>query len=302
MNYLVTGGAGFIGANLVKFLLEQGHMVRVLDNYAAGHFPERHHDGVDYRTGDIRDRATLDKVMTGIYGVFHLAALPRVSFSVEHPLETHDANVNGLLTVLEAARGSGVKRLVFASSSAAMGDQPTYPIPDTAIPKPISPYGFHKLIGEHYCRIWSHLYGLETVSLRYFNIYGPYMDPNGAYALVVGKFIAQKKRGEPLTICGDGEFYRDYTHVLDVARANLLAMTKDTVGKGEVIEIGGGHPYSVNEIAAMIGGATVNIPERAGDMRYTQANLAKAKNLLGWESTISAPDGVRELKKLEGVE
>ncbi|OGH64049.1 MAG: hypothetical protein A2821_03525 [Candidatus Magasanikbacteria bacterium RIFCSPHIGHO2_01_FULL_41_23] len=301
-NYLVTGGAGFIGTNLVKTLLSEGHSVRVFDNYVGGNFPERHQKEAEYIVGDIRDKDALVKTFVGIDGIFHLAAVPRVSYSVEHPLETHDVNVNGTLNVLEAVRSAGVKRVIFASSSAALGDQPQYPVPETAVPKPISPYGLHKLVGENYCRLWSTFYGLETVSLRYFNIYGEYMDPNGAYALVVGKFMAQKKRGEPLTICGDGDYYRDYTHVQDVAKANILAMTSTNVGHGEVIEIGGGHPYSVNEVAALIGGATTNIPARAADMRFTQANLEKAKTLLGWESTITLPNGIAELKKIEGVE
>lgn len=297
MKYLVTGGAGFIGTNLMKFLQSQGHTVSSFDNYSAGKFPDRLVSDVNYIEGDIKNLEALKQAFLGIDGVFHLAAVPRVSYSVEHPLETHDANINGTLNVLEAARAAGVKRVVFASSSAALGDQPEYPVPETAVPRPISPYGFHKLAGEHYCRLWSELYGLETVALRYFNIYGPYMDPKGAYALVVGKFVAQQKQGEPLTICGDGEYFRDYTHVLDVARANLLAMTSGQVGKGEIIEIGGGNPCSVNEVARLVGGPTVHVPERAGDMRYTRANLKKAKELLGWEPTVALAEGIKMLKE-----
>lgn len=301
MQYLITGGAGFIGANLTRYLIDQGHSVRIFDNFAAGRFPERLDNRAEYIEGSILDRENLRKACEGIDGIFHLAALPRVSYSVEHPLETHDVNLTGLLYVLEAARAAKVKRLVFSSSSAAWGDQSEYPVPDTAIPRPISPYGFHKLAGEHYCRIWSRLYGLETVSLRYFNIYGPFMDPHGAYALVIGKFIWQKKQGEPLTICGDGEYFRDYTHVSDVARANLLAMTKDSVGQGEVIEIGGGNPCSVNALAKLIGGETTSIPPRAADMRFTKANTTKAKELLGWEPEVKLIDGVQRLREEWGV-
>lgn len=301
MKYLVTGGAGFIGTNIIKQLLTDGHSVSSFDNYSAGKITERVLPGVEYIEGDIRDIAALQKATNGVDGIFHLAAVPRVSYSVEHPIETHDNNVNGTLNVLEAARINKVKRLVFASSSAIWGDQSEYPVPETAVPKPISPYGFHKLAGEHYCRLWSELYGVETVSLRYFNIYGSYMDPKGAYALVVGKFIEQKKNGEALTISGDGEYHRDYTHVTDVARANILAMTSPKVGKGEVIEIGGGHPYSVNEVAALIGGETINVPPRAGDMRFTKANMDKSKELLGWEPSINFPEGIAALKKELGV-
>lgn len=302
MKYLVTGGAGFIGTNLMKMLLTEGHTVRSLDNYSAGKMPERELSGVEYLEGDIRKAEDINQAAAGMDGIFHLAAVPRVSYSVEHPLETHDNNVNGTLNVLEAARINKVKRVIFASSSAIWGDQTEYPIPENAVPKPISPYGFHKLAGEHYCRLWAELYGVETVSLRYFNIYGPYMDPNGAYALVVGKFIAQKKQGQPLTICGDGEYYRDFTHVADVARANILAMTSPKVGKGEVIEIGGGQPYSVNQVAELIGGETVNIAPRAGDMRFTKANQTKGRELLNWEPQINFPDGIAALKKELGVE
>lgn len=301
MKYLVTGGAGFIGTNLIKFLQSQGHEATSFDNYSAGRLPDRVLEGVEYIEGDIRDLEAMKKAAAGKDGIFHLAAVPRVPYSVEHPLETHDVNVNGTLNVLEAARLAKVQRVVFASSSAKWGEQSEYPVSDTAVPRPISPYGLQKLIGEHYCRLWSELYGVETVSLCYFNIYGSHMDPNGAYALVIGKFLAQKKRGEAMTICGDGEYYRDYTHVTDVARANFLAMTLPTVGRGEVIEIGGGHPYSVNEVAALIGGETTNVPPRVGDMRFTKANLKKAQELLGWTSRIVLPDGIAKLKQEIGV-
>ena len=165
-------------------------------------------------------------------------------------------------------------------------------------PSQKSTYAHHKLTGEHYSRLFAELYGMQTVSLRYFNIYGPYLDPEGAYALVIGKFLRQRAAGEPLTICGDGEYYRDYTHVSDVVRANILAMTKDTVGKGEIINIGNGEPYSVNQVAALIGGATTTIPPRAGDARYSKADITKAKTLLGWEPTVTLQDGITELKKL----
>lgn len=229
-----------------------------------------------------------------------MAALPRVVFSVEQPLETHDVNVNGTLNVLLAARDNGVKRVIFSSSSSASGDQPreAYPLKeDGVVKKPLAPYALHKYIGEHYCRLFSDLYGLETVSLVYFNVYGPHSDPDGAYALVIGKFLQQIKNNEPMTIRGDGEMYRDYTHVDDVVNANILAMTKDTVGKGEIINVGYGNPYSVNQLAEMIGGPTVNVDPLPGEMKYTQADNSKAKELLGWEPTIDLKEGIEELKK-----
>lgn len=303
MKYLVTGGAGFIGTNLTIELLKQGHQVRIFDNYAGGKMPERVQPGVEYVEGDIRNRAALDGAMQGIDGVFHMAALPRVTYSVENPELTHDVNVNGTLNVLLAARDAGVKRVVFSSSSSAYGDQEVYPLKEDGVEKkPIAPYALHKLIGEHYCRLFAELYNLQTVSLIYFNVYGPLCDPNGAYALVIGRFLQQRKNGEPMTVCGDGEYFRDYTHVSDVARANILAMTKDTVGHGETINVGNQDPHSVNEIVKMIGGDSVFVPPRPGDMRYTKADSSKAKELLGWEPTLTLQEGIDMLKKEWGLE
>ncbi len=302
--YLVTGGAGFIGTNLVKELLSQNHNVVVLDNYSDGKKEDRIQTGATYIEGDIRNIDDLNKAMQGIDGVFHMAALPRVSYSVEYPEETHEVNVNGTLNTLLSARNNGVKRVVFSSSSSAYGDQPkeVYPFKeDTIIKKPIAPYALHKFIGEHYCRLFSELYNLETVSLIYFNVYGPYADPNGAYPFVTAKFLQQKKRGEPMTICGDGEYYRDYIHVSDVVDANILAMTKDTVGKGETINIGNNNVHSVNNIVKIIGGESVHIDSRLGDMRFTQADITKAKALLGWKPTISLEEGIEILKKEEEI-
>ncbi len=296
--YLVTGGAGFIGTNLVKGLLAEGHEVVVFDNYAGGKNEARLQKTANYVEGDIRDLAVLQEACQGIEGIFHLAALPRVLFSVENPIETHDVNVNGTLNVLIAARNAGVKRVVFATSSAAYGIQPPGPFKEDGVfKKPLSPYALHKLIGEEYCRLFSELYGLETVALCYFNVYGPYFDPEGAYALVIGRFLKLRSEGKPLTVRGDGTMERDYTHVKDVVAANILAMTKETVGKGEVINIGNGDPHTVNELAELIGGEVVFTPALAGEMPYTHADNSKAKRLLGWEPTVFFRDGVTELKK-----
>lgn len=301
--YLVTGGAGFIGCNIVKQLLADGHKVIVLDNFSGGRKEERIFAGAEYIEGDVRDADILEQIcVRGLDGIFHLAALPRVTFSVDHPWETHDVNVNGTMQVLLAARHHKVKRLVFSSSSSTYGNQTVFPlVEDTMNKQPVSPYALHKLVGEHYCRLFSDLFGVETVSLIYFNVYGSYFDPDGAYALVVGKFLKQIKNGEPMTICGDGEYYRDYTHVHDVVRANILAMTSDKVGHGETINIGNNHPYSVNQLAAMVGGPTVFVPDRPGDGRYFAADITKAKTLLGWEPSIGLPEGVAQLKKELGL-
>ena len=302
MKYVVTGGAGFIGTNLVRRLLEDGHEVTVLDNYAAGKKPERFQLGAEYVEGDIRDVEVLDRVFCAIDGIFHLAALPRVTFSVEHPWETHDVNVNGTKRVLMAAARHGVKRVIFASSASTYGGSDgTLFRENTAVKKPISPYGLHKYIGEHYCRMFPSLYGLETVSLVFFNVYGPYFDPDGAYALVVGKFLQQIKNGEKLTICGDGKYYRDYTHAHDIVRANILAMQSAAVGKGEIFNIGYGSPRTVLELAELLHHPYVFVPERPGDPRFSGADNTKAKRVLGWEPRISLEEGIAQLKKEWGL-
>lgn len=302
--YLVTGGAGFIGTNLVKKLKEERNEVVVIDNYAGGKKANRIIEGVNYVEGDIRNDADLDKVCSGVDGIFHLAALPRVSYSVENPELTHDVNVNGTLKVLLAAKRNGIKRVIFSSSSSTYGAKTADNLlkEDGAVKTPVSPYALHKLIGEHYCRIFSEFYGLETVSLIYFNVYGSYFDPEGAYALVVGKFLKQKKEGMPMTVCGDGEYYRDYTHVNDVIKANILAMTSNQVGKGETINIGCGRPTTVNQLVKIMGGDFIYVPERLGDQRFSGADNTKAKELLGWEPTINLEEGVLALKKEFGLE
>jgi len=302
MKYLVTGGAGFIGANLVKMLLRENHEVIVVDNYAGGRKEERLHKKAEYIDLDICDFDKLNKICAGGFdGIFHLAALPRVSYSMEQPIETHNTNVNGTLNVLVCAKENNIKRVVFSSSAAVYGDQEKFPVEESFLPNPMSPYGLHKQIGEQYATLFSSIYGIETVSLRYFNVYGPYFDPEGAYALVVGKFIDQRKNNRPMTICGDGEYYRDYVHVADIARANLMAMNSDSVGNGEVINIGSGESCSVNELAKLIGGPTENIESRVGDPRKTEADISLAKKLLDWQPEIGLEQGIKELKKEFGV-
>jgi len=300
-HYLVTGGAGFIGANIVKKLLADKHQVRVIDNYSSGRFENRIQGGAEYLEGDIRNMADLAKAMAGIDGVFHTAAIPRMPYSVEHPQETNENNVTGTLNVLVSARDAKVKRVVYSASSSAYGNQTKFPFTEDMPAKPLSPYGLQKYIGEHYCRLFSELYGLQTVSLRYFNVYGSYMDPNGAYALVIGKFLQQKKQGLPMTVCGDGEYYRDYTHVNDIVSANIAAMRTDKAGVGEVINIGNGRPYSVNELVKLMGGEFVNIEPRPGDPRKTEANISRAIELLNWKPTIELTEGIVELKKEWGL-
>jgi len=300
--YLVTGGAGFIGANLVKRLLADGHEVVVIDNFAGGKYANRILKGAKYFKEDIRDLKKLNKICKNNFdGIFHLAALPRVVYSVENPIETHGVNVDGTLNVLLAARDNKIKKVVFSSSCAVYGDQKEFPVAEKAELRPISPYALHKMVGESYGQLFAKIYGVKTISLRYFNVYGPYFDPNGPYALVIGKFIKQRVSGEPMTICGDGEYFRDYVHVDDVVSANLLAMNSQNVGRGEIFNIGSGQSYSVNNLAKMLGGPTVAVPERPGDIRRVEADISKAKKVLGWQPTITLEQGIAALKKEWGI-
>lgn len=297
---VVTGGAGFIGSHLVRALVAQGYETHSIDNYVGGRFSERVTEGAVYHEGDIRDIEILKNVFDGATLVFHTAALPRVQFSIEHPVETHDVNVTGTLNVLQIAKETGVRRVVYSASSSAYGDQETLPLIETMPVHPMSPYALHKYIGEAYCQLYAEVYGLETVSLRYFNVYGPHADPHGAYALVVAKFIQQRVDGQPLTIAGDGKNTRDYTHVSDIVKANILAGTKDSVGKGETLNLGGGHNVSVLEIAELVGGDVVHVEARL-EPKDTLADTTKAKELLGWEPSVSFADGVAELRRIAGI-
>jgi nucleoside-diphosphate-sugar epimerase len=301
MKYLVTGGAGFIGTNIIKRLIKDGHMVRSLDNYIAGKKDERIQEGVEYIHGDVRNINDVKKASDGVDGIFHQAAVPRVPYSVEHPDITNDHNVGGTLNVLMAARDGSAKRVLFATSSSVYGSDEKQKLTEDMPKNPKSPYALQKLTGQEYCRLFYELYGLETVSLCYFNIYGPYMDPEGAYALVIGKFLKQLKNNQPMTICGDGEYYRDYTHVDDAVEANILAMVSNKVCKGEMINVGNSQAYSVNELAKIIGGSTIGIEPRPGDPRYSCADVTKAKKLLGWEPKIPLEEGIKQMKQLWGL-
>ncbi len=293
---IVTGGAGFIGAHIVDALVERGGDVHVVDNFAGGKRANRINKSATYHEVDVRDYEKLAPIVKGAAYVFHEAALPRVQFSIEHPQETFSVNVEGTVSVLRAAHEGGVKRLVYAASSSAYGDQEKLPLSEDLPAQPKSPYGLQKYVSEMTCRLWSEVYGLRTVSLRYFNVYGPRFDPEGAYALVIGKFFKQRKEGTPLTITGDGTHTRDYTHVRDVVRANLLAMESENVGKGEVLNIGAGRNVSVNDLAALIGGPSIHIEPRL-EPAHTLADNRLAKKLLGWEPTIRLEEGIAELKK-----
>lgn len=292
---IVTGGAGFIGTNVTEELIASGYDVTIVDNLCAS-AGDRVPEGARLVVLDVLDTEALTAVCVGAAAVVHLAALPRVQFSIDEPQAAHAVNVDGTLSVLEAARRAGVNRVVFATSSAVYGDQAILPLEETLSPQPKSPYALHKLIGEEYLKLWSELYGMETVSLRFFNVYGPHLDPDGPYALVIGRFLKLKAAGSPLTITGTGEQTRDFIHVKDVSRALIAALNSPRVGKGEVCNIGSGIETSINQLAALIGGVIEYVPARLEPLR-TKADISQAKSLLGWEPAVPLEVGIAELKQ-----
>ena len=291
--YLVTGGAGFIGSNLVDELIKLGNEVIVLDNLSTGK-KENINPKAKFIKADIRNLEEIRPAFEGIDGVFHLAAMPRVQFSIENPAETNEINVNGVLNVLIASRDAKVKRAVYSASSSVYGNTEVLPTNENIKPNSMSPYGLQKYIGEEYCRLFSLIYGLETVSLRYFNVYGWRMADSGAYLTVIKVFLNQKAAGKPLTITGDGNQTRDFTHIRDVARANILAMQSLSIGKGEAINIGAVKNYSVNQIADLIGGEKKYIEPRI-EPKHTLADISLAKKLLNWEPREKLEEAIKEL-------
>ena len=292
---IVTGGAGFIGSHIVDALILEGHEVHVIDNLCAGK-KENVNPKAILHILDIRDKETMAPIFDGVKYVFHLAALPVVQYSIENPIETNEVNVGGLLNILELSRLNGVKRLIFASSCAVYGEQVIIPFVEDKPVFPISPYATQKYIGEIYLKLYSQIYHLETVSLRYFNVYGNRQSTNGAYPLVIARFLELKKENKPLLITGDGENTRDYVNVKDVVHANILAMKNTKVGSGEVINIGTGIQYSVNSIAKLIGGEISYIRARV-ELKNAEADIKKAKELLDWSPEVALEDAILELKK-----
>lgn len=290
--YLITGGAGFIGSHISAALLKRGDSVRVLDNFSTGK-RENLQKGVELVEASITDPAGIADAFNGIDGVFHTAALPRVQLSIEQPFETNDTNVTGTLNVILAAKNAGVKRLIYSASSSAYGDQAVLPLHEGMKPNPKSPYGLQKYVGEHYAKLASMFWGLETVSLRYFNVFGPRMAFAGAYVTVIAIFMQQKSLNQPLTITGDGTQTRDFTFVDDVVRANLLAMDCEKVGAGDIINIGAGSNHTVNEVAKIIGGKTQNIPPRI-EPHDTLADNSLAEKLLGWVPQMGFDEGMKK--------
>lgn len=296
MKAVVTGGAGFIGANLSEALLGEGHEVHIVDDLATGH-RENVPEGAVFHEGSILDEALLAEVFADASVVYHQGALGSVPRSIKEPLVSNEVNITGTLKVLLHAHEAEVDKVVFAASSSAYGDTEELPKVETMTPRPKSPYAVSKLTCEHYCKVFHEVYGLRTTALRYFNVYGPKQDPDGPYAAVIPKFILAALRGDDLHIHGDGEQSRDFTYVADAVQANMKAAAS-TRADGEVINVGAGERTTVNTLARdildAVGGdaKVVHGPPREGDVAHSLASLDKARALLGYEPTVPVADGL----------
>jgi UDP-glucose 4-epimerase len=299
--YLITGGAGFIGSNIAEYLLKQGKPVRIFDNFSTGKEENIADflDDVELVRGDLRDLDAVRKAAAGVEFILHQGALPSVPISVQDPIGTNDSNVGGTLNILVAARDGGVKRVVFASSCAIYGDDPALPKIEAMPSDPISPYALQKLAGEYYCRQFHQLYGLETVSLRYFNVYGKRQDPTSLYSAVIPRFLDAVFAGKPPTIFGDGEQTRDFIFVEDVVRANLAALDAKEA-PGAVVNVASGDRLSINQIVSHISTILgreihpVHEPEREGDIRHSYAETAKAESVIGFTAQTRFEDGLKK--------
>lgn len=302
---LVTGGGGFIGSNLTEALLKRGDTVRVLDNFSTGRKENLAFPGLDKSVvsrleildGDMSDREISRAAVQGVEYVLHQAAIPSVPRSVAQPIESNDANINGTLNLLVEARDAGVKRIVFASSSSVYGNTPTLPKVESITPNPLSPYAVQKLTAEHYFRIFYELYGLETVCLRYFNVFGPRQDPNSEYSAVIPKFIKALITGTRPTIFGDGEQSRDFTHVDNVVHGNLLALEAPKAA-GKVMNLACGGRLTLNELLAVLKkviGSDIEpiyADPRPGDVKHSHADISIAEELLGYKMQVTTEEGL----------
>ena len=300
-NYLVTGGAGFIGSHISEALVKRGHRVRVADNFITG-YKKNIRDGVEFVEGDCADPAFARQIVAGMDYVIHQAAIPSVPRSVEKPLESHRANVDGMLHMLLASRDAGVKRLVFAGSSSVYGDTEVLPKTETMPTNPMTPYALQKLTGEQYGQMFTKLYGFETVTTRYFNVFGPRQDPGSPYSGVISLFIKALSDGTRPVIYGDGEQTRDFTYVANVVDGVIRAAETPGVG-GHVINVATGSRISLNQLLTVLkhifnsGVEAIYKDARAGDVRDSQADISKAAQLLGYKPAISFEDGLRETVK-----
>jgi UDP-glucose 4-epimerase len=291
---VVTGGAGFIGSHLVERLLKDGHEVTVLDNLSTGRLENLKHlksDRLNVKHLDIVDLEKIKPHFEGVEWVFHLAALADIVPSIVHPLKYHHSNVDGTVSVLEAAKASGVKRFLYTASSSCYGLPDKFPTPETAEIRAMYPYALTKYIGEEYVMHWAKTYKMPAVSLRLFNVYGPRSRTSGTYGAVFGVFLAQKLAGKPYTVVGDGKQTRDFTFVSDVADAFVTAAVSDV--SGEIFNVGSGNTYSVNRLVELLGGEIVHIPKRPGEPDCTFADTTKIRKTLGWKPKVKFEEGVR---------
>ena len=297
---LVTGGAGFIGSHIAAALVGQGARVRIIDDLSTGHRENIGEIGgeVDFVQASLCDGKKLVSALENVELVFHEAAIPSVPRSVEKPVETHEASVNATFSLLLAARERRVRRVIYAASSSAYGDQPQSPKREDMRPDPLSPYAVAKLVGEYYCQVFNRVYGLETVSLRYFNVFGPRQDPSSQYAGVISRFISALLNGERPVIYGDGEQSRDFTYVSNVVDANLLA-AESVAAIGRVINIASGRSVTINHVLELLKELTrrmdvkaEHVPPRTGDVRDSLADLTVARSLLGYNPSVSLEDGM----------
>ncbi|HEV3470368.1 MAG TPA: SDR family oxidoreductase [Pyrinomonadaceae bacterium] len=298
---LVTGGAGFIGSHIAETLARSGARVRVLDDLSTGHAENLEEVGgrVEFVRGSLNDPEALRRAVAGVELVFHEAAIPSVPRSVENPEETHRACAEGTFALLAAARAAGVRRLVYAASSSAYGDQPTLPKTEEMAPQPLSPYAAAKLVGEYYCQVWTRTYNFETVCLRYFNIFGPRQDPSSAYSGVISRFISALMRGERPVIYGDGEQTRDFTYVANAVDANLRAAGA-AGAVGQVINVANGEQTSLNQLLGVLKRITgrddaeaEHREPRVGDVLHSLADITRARELLGYEPQVQLEEGLR---------
>jgi UDP-glucose 4-epimerase len=301
MKYLITGGAGFIGCNLARFILGKGHEVIVLDNFSTGKRENLTEilDKITLIEGDIRHRETLNRAVQGAVAIFHEAALASVPASVADPMTAHDVNVNGTINVLEAARAAGIKRIVFAASSAAYGDNPLSPKLETMCPVPISPYAANKIAGECYLQAYAAAYGMETVSLRYFNVFGPHQDPFGAYAAVIPAFVINIIRKQRPQVFGDGEQTRDFCYIENVCHANWLAAHAAAEHcNGAPINIACNAAVSLNQILDKLKSLMKSdiqaeyLPPRVGDIKHSLAGVDLAKEKIGYTPLVYFDEGL----------
>lgn len=307
--FLVTGGAGFIGSHLCEALVARGCAVRVLDDFSSGHRENLRavRDEIETIEGDVRDVAAVESAARGVDGVFHLAALVSVPDSVNRPRDSHAINAGGTLNVLLAARAAGARRVVYASTAAAYGSDPELPKREDMLPMPESPYAADKVAGELYLRVFAKLYGMGTVALRFFNVYGPRQDPRSPYSGVISRFVHALRTGARPVVFGDGAQTRDFVYVADVARACVAAMFNPAVGRGAVLNVATGRSVSLLELLRELGELTGRAiepefaPERPGDIRHSAADVRRAADTLGFRAEVSLRDGLRRLLIYEGL-